>query len=43
MAKGKVPIKKFKMQTVYPHHRSDGLTKRTNGGSHLQPTRKGKK
>ncbi len=41
MAKGSIPIKKFKKEPKYPHHRSDGLTKRKNGGSYLQPTKKG--
>lgn len=34
----KRPIKKFKMDPKFPHHRSDGMTKRRNGGSYLQPS-----
>lgn len=37
--KGEKPLlKKFKKVTKYPHHRSDGLTHRTNRGSQLQPS-----
>lgn len=28
---------KFKMNPKYPHHRSEGMTHRRNGGSKLQP------
>lgn len=37
---GKIGLKKFKKEPRYPHHRSDGLTWRTNKGSQLQPREK---
>ena len=30
-------LKKFKKDPKYTHHRSEGLTRRTNRGSQLQP------
>jgi hypothetical protein len=30
-------LKKFKKATKYQHHRSEGMTHRTNRGSQLQP------
>ena len=29
-------LKRFKLNPLYTHHRSEGLTRRTNGGSFLQ-------
>lgn len=34
---GKPDIKKFRKEPRYTHHRSEGLTRRTNKGSALQP------
>lgn len=30
-------LKKFKLDPRYPHHRSEGMTRRRNRGSVLQP------
>jgi hypothetical protein len=30
---------KFKLETLYPHNRSEGLSHRTNKGSKLQPVK----
>lgn len=30
-------LKKFKLDPKYPHNRSDGMTRRNNAGTHLQP------
>lgn len=35
MRPAKTKIKKFKMETKYVHHRSEGLTRRQNGGTRL--------
>lgn len=32
-----VKVKKFKLDPKYPHNRSDGMTRRNNAGTHLQP------
>jgi hypothetical protein len=36
-AKGK--LRKFKLRPRYEHKRSEGLTKRSNGGSRYQPSK----
>ncbi|HZC26044.1 MAG TPA: hypothetical protein VE287_03410 [Actinopolymorphaceae bacterium] len=35
MRPAKTKIKKFRMETKYVHHRSEGLTRRQNGGTRL--------
>lgn len=39
-AADKRPIKRFKLEPVFTHHRSEGLTRRRNAGSVLQGTHK---
>lgn len=35
MRPAKSKIKRFKLETKYPHHRSEGLTRRRNRGTRL--------
>lgn len=44
MSENRAPMKprkgrKFRKETRYVHQRSEGMTDRRNGGSHLQPKR----
>jgi hypothetical protein len=40
MQPAKTRIKKFRLETRYPHLRSEGMTRRRNKGSVLQPDRR---
>lgn len=43
MKPAKAKYRKFRLETRYPHLRSEGITKRRNGGSQFQPDKKDKK
>lgn len=39
MKPAKAKLRKFKLRPRYEHKRSEGLTKRSNGGSRYQPSK----